>query len=586
MLLRLKYPLIFLLIAFSFPIFPQTISKIEIEGNKIFTESVYSEWYASAQNKKYYAGIEDSLKSAIAFNLGTKGYYNASFAVKKKEIDSTKIVLLISVNEGTPTYIKKIHLLNFDSTDYNETYPYFSFLEGEIFYSQELENTIVKLLTKYENSGFPFAKIQLKSLYFSTDSAVNKHYVDVNIGLNKEIESRFDKVEIRGNKNTKDYVILRAIDISKGEKYSQLRIKEIPEKLSKLKFFDPVALPTYYINSKKEGVLLIEVKEKETNSFDGVIGYVPASNNQDGYLTGIVNLGFKNLLGTGRSASVRWQKIDRLSQEMELKYLEPWLINFPVNLNFDFYQKKQDSTYVQRKYDFSLEYLTTDELSASLIFGLESVIPTDNGSSTFSVYNSSSISSGLSLKIDTRNDPYAPQKGLLFLNTYTYSRKKINGPAEFMTADLVRNVILQRIKIDFAYFLRIFDKQILALGIHGRELQGKSFEVSDLYLLGGTNTLRGYSENQFMGSRILWSNLEYRFLLAERSFAFLFFDTGYYFRKAEPDKSILEYSGEKIGYGFGLNIETSLGVMTVSFGLAKGDTFSQGKIHFGLVNDF
>ena len=124
------------------------------------------------------------------------------------------------------------------------------------------------------------------------------------------------------------------------------------------------------------------------------------------------------------------------------------------------------------------------------------------------------------------------------------------------------------------------------LGVHGREMRGSFFEISDLYKLGGTNTLRGYRENQFLGNRLLWSNLEYRFLLAKRTFTFLFFDSGYYLRNADMNNNIPEASAIKLGYGLGLNIETSLGVLSVSYALAKGDSFSDGKIHFGLINEF
>jgi outer membrane protein insertion porin family len=41
-----------------------------------------------------------------------------------------------------------------------------------------------------------------------------------------------------------------------------------------------------------------------------------------------------------------------------------------------------------------------------------------------------------------------------------------------------------------------------------------------------------------------------------------------------------------MGYGFGIKIETGIGVLGVSFALAKGDSFSDGKIHFGIVNEF
>jgi outer membrane protein insertion porin family len=140
------------------------------------------------------------------------------------------------------------------------------------------------------------------------------------------------------------------------------------------------------------------------------------------------------------------------------------------------------------------------------------------------------------------------------------------------------------LNIDFFY--EIFRRQVAALKLNGRELRGSFFEISDLFRLGGTNTLRGYREDQFLGSRIFWSNLEYRFLLANRTYTYLFFDTGYYLIKEDPSRKINKQEAFNIGYGLGLNIETSLGVIGVSFALAKGDSFADGKIHFGLLNEF
>jgi outer membrane protein insertion porin family len=132
----------------------------------------------------------------------------------------------------------------------------------------------------------------------------------------------------------------------------------------------------------------------------------------------------------------------------------------------------------------------------------------------------------------------------------------------------------------------LFNRQVIALGLHGRELRGPFFENSDLFRLGGTSSLRGYREEQFLGSRIGWSNFEYRLLLTRRTFAFLFFDSGYFYRKPEPARDILKQEGFKIGYGVGLNLETGIGVLSVSYALAPGDSFTDGKIHFGIINEF
>jgi len=56
--------------------------------------------------------------------------------------------------------------------------------------------------------------------------------------------------------------------------------------------------------------------------------------------------------------------------------------------------------------------------------------------------------------------------------------------------------------------------------------------------------------------------------------------SGYYLRNADDNRSIPQAEEFKICYGLGINLETGIGILGVSFALAKGDSFSQGKIHF------
>ncbi|MCL6097424.1 MAG: BamA/TamA family outer membrane protein, partial [Bacteroidetes bacterium] len=375
--------------------------------------------------------------------------------------------------------------------------------------------------------------------------------------------------------------------IEKGESYSQKQINDIPDKLNRLRFFEPVETPTYFINSKNEGVLKISVKEKQTNYFDGIAGYIPPANdNTKGYLTGFVNINLRNLFGTGRAASFRWQQENQYSQELEIQYLEPWLFGFPFNVQGSLFQRKQDSTYVQRNFEGALEYIATPEISASVIVNSQSTIPTERNVNVFTVYNSSAFTSGVNLKIDTRDDFYAPTSGILFINSYKFTSKTINGPSQFIAPDTKTKLNFQRLEFDFSIFKQLLSRQVLAFAVHARELRGSDFEISDLYFLGGARSLRGYREKQFQGNRIIWSNLEYRFLLTRRTFAFLFFDSGYFLRNADETRQIAEISGFRNGYGFGINLETSLGVLGVSFALGKGDSISEGKIHFGIINEF
>lgn len=585
---RLKI-IFFLVVFFTALYFPQSIQSIKITGNKIFSEREILQWSGISKYSKINNELLDSALAAIASNLSSRGYLNAKFAGSELVYngDSSSINVNLFVDEGSPTYIRKIHIMNLDSLETADIYKSFSFLEGDIFNKARLEELIDEQLVKFENSGHPFAKIKIASINFEMDTIKEEFFADIFLLVDKQVRGTIDRIEIKGNDKTNDDVIIRELRINLGEPYSQKRIDELPSKLNRLRFFEPVPPPQFYFSSDNRGTLLIEVKERQTNNFDGIIGYIPSNKpDESGFVTGLINISLRNLFGTGRGAAIKWQKLNRNSQELELKYLEPWFLNMPFNITAGFNQRKQDTIYVQRKFEGAIEYLATETITASLQLGTESVIPSENLGNVFTVYNSSIITTGVNLRIDTRDDPYSPTEGILFNNTYLYSRKKINGPQQFLTADTKTNISLQRFLVGFDFFFSMFSRQVLALKLNGRELQGSSLEISDLFHLGGTNSLRGYREDQFLGSRVFWSNLEYRLLLARRTYTYLFFDTGYYLMKEDVSAKIAKQEAFNIGYGLGLSIETGLGVIGVNFALAKGDSFSDGKIHFGLLSEF
>ena len=583
-----KFSLFFIFVLTTFS-YSQKLSSFEVIGNNNFDNPQYLKWSGLRIDQPYFNGILDSAKSRIAKNLLLQGYYLFKFDSSNLELspDSSTFTIVLKINEDSPVIIKNVFVEDEDSTDRSEIIDRFDFIKNQILNKEDIERNIDQTLSYFENIGHPFARVIINSINVYHDSTNNENYADLFLKIDRGTEYKIDKVEISGNTSTKNYVIIRELRLDPGERYSQNRIEEFPKRLNRLKFFDPVAVPQYYINSKNEGVLKIEVKERNTNNFDGILGYIPpAQNENSGYVTGLVDVSLRNLFGTGRAIALKWNKYNRNSQELDLRYLEPWFLNFPININLNLYQKIQDTTYVQRRLEASLEYLATETISASVILSTESVIPTERTIPVFTVFNSSYLTTGLNLKIDSRDDPYSPTEGVLFVNSYIYSRKSINGPAEYITPNLVTSIDLQRFALTFYTYYLLFGKQVIAIGVNARELRGTSFENSDLYTLGGANTLRGYREQQFLGSRVFWSNLEYRFLLSQRTFGFLFFDTGYYLRPEDISKNITKQEEFLYGYGLGINLETGLGVLAVSYALGKGDTFSDGKIHFGILNEF
>ena len=570
-------------------LYSQTIGSINLNGNKSFNKSDYFEWINIFPGQSMFEGLKDTLMKRISFNLNQRGYFDYKFDAISFDSAKTKnnVDITININEGVPTFFNKVNVENVSKADSNFVISSFNNLSGEIFNKFDLENTISEVLSYYENNGNPFAVVKIKSFNFYKDTLSKKNLTDIFLLIDAKKKSRINKIEIHGNKKTKNYVLIRELRIVSGQEYSQQNVNILPERLNKLGFFKPVKKPEYYINSKGEGVLSFDVQEIQTNNFDGIIGYIPGGrNDESGYVTGLVNINLRNLFGTGRAVSIKWQRLNRSSQLLDLNYLEPWLLGMPINLSTRIFQRKQDSSYVQRTFDISLQYLATDVLSMGVTLSLESVIPTDNGNSKFTVFNSTIVNTGLNLKLDTRNDLFSPTNGILFINSYSFRKKTINGPFQFISPTTATNINLQKLELSFDAYFSFVNRQVLAVKLHGGELRGPFFETSDLFRMGGFNSLRGYKEDQFLGSRIIWGNFEYRFLLTNRTYFFLFFDNGYFLRKEDVDRNIPKIEGYKTGYGLGINLETSLGILGVSFAFGEGDSFSDGKIHFGIINNF
>lgn len=579
-----------LLIFLSTITFAQRVDNIEIESRKIFSDNEILQWAGLNEGQNYFPGIIDTSLSRISTVLGYNGYFYPVFDDSRVEFstDSQSVTLYLNINEGEPTIVQEVFFSSGDSIDVENYISSFNYLKGEIFNQYEIKNLISNLLSDLENDGFPFASVTIQSIYIFNDTTNgDDHLADIYFNLDTRNKSTIDKIEVTGNTSTKDYVIVRELRIDPGEVYSQEKVENVPVRLNKLRYFDPVPVPGFYLNSNNEGVLQINVKERNTNNFDGVIGYIPPQNeNESGYVMGLVNVTLRNLFGTGRAAAISWEKLTRISQELQLKYLEPWLFGYPFNLNAELFQRIQDSSYVQRIIGGGIEYLATEDFSANAFISFETVIPALREIPVFTGYNSSSVTTGVGLEIDLRDDPLATLSGFIFETSYSFSRKTINGPAEYITETTETEINLQRLAAGFGAFFQIFPRNVIALKVNGRELSGPFFEQSDLWRFGGLKTVRGYREEQFLASRCAWTNLEYRLMLSPRTYTFLFFDSGYYLLDAVPDVGIQHGENFIFGYGIGIALDTAIGTLGVSFAFADGDTFSEGKIHFGIINEF
>ncbi len=484
----------------------------------------------------------------------------------------------IYINERDEIKLDSLIIMSFDhdlSKKLNEMIDYRARDDIEFMFL----NSIDRAMHYLENNGYPFAIIDIDSLVMTHNSLI-KGFMSIDPGPRVTI----DNISVTGNDITRDNVIIRESRLRLGSLYRHTEVAKVTNRIRKLGFFKKVSEPIF-MNSKGQGELILSVEEGNMNNFDGVIGYNPGQTNEQGYFTGLADVTLANFLGTGRRIEAYWEKKTPKTQQLRLRYQEPWVMGYPVHLGVSFEQLIQDTTFIRRDWRFAIQVPITETIQFFADAGTESVSPDSLGSVLWQLPKSTSRFATVGIAIDTRNDLINPSHGIYYETDVEVARKKIDASGYVNDAIGRGSFTRRKMSMDVELYISTFKWQVLSLGFHGKQVKSdeKAISISDVYRFGGSNTLRGFREDEFIGERVAWLNTEYRYLLSERSRAFLFFDSGYYER--EDDKN-MKREAWKFGYGVGLRIDTRLGIIGLDYGLARGRSFANGLIHVRLINEF
>jgi outer membrane protein insertion porin family len=488
--------------------------------------------------------------------------------------DSTSADVEFSVDEGRPAVVARIiwtGLVRFTATQAEArmmTAP------GKVFRSREFEEDAARLLELYDQSGYALARCTLADATLTPGEEADS--LTLRIAVEEGERVTLDEIRIEGAKETDPEFILRETRLREGEVYSPTRLRGVRDRLNRLGIFGSVADPELYERGGKHGVL-IRLEEGNPNTFDGILGYLPASGGGTGEFTGLLSLSMRNLFGTGRKLALRWQRENRNAQEIGIRFVEPWVAGLPIQLGGGFQQRQQDSAYVRRAGDLRIDFLFVDRVTITLVGVSESVLPSI-AAGNMAVFRSSAFTLGGEILYDSRDDAVNPTEGLRLRTGFHYGRRSI--PPEGGT------VPLRRLDWDGEGYIGILPGQILALSAHGRQVAGSALQEPDLYRFGGATTLRGYRENEFIGALVGWMSAEYRILTGRRGNLFGFVDGGYYQRPELAGGALASVSRFLIGAGIGFRVDTPVGMMEVSLAAGEGDTIGSMKAHVRLISEF
>lgn len=556
------------------------LQSIRIEGNRVYTPSQIKEWVGVREGNAWDMNSWKKVLATLVQRYHQDGYLMVDIKDSTIVSQDQKAHVSLFITEGPQVKVGKISLEGNQTFGDRQLFDRMELYEGAIFRKKALDRDIAQIIQFYEKRGYPFCSVAPADFSLSADGKVSFTF-----RIDKGPTVRIDSVRVIGNQVTKRDVIIRELRIREGALYNQELVDAAYRRLMQLNFFQKVApLDISYDHQSGKGILIVSIEEGPINLIDGIVGYVPGSIDRKSYFTGFVEASFRNLLGTGRLFEARWQRKDPQISELDLRYEEPWFFKLPFNVGGTLGQS-QKIGYTRTDLGLSVSYSVYENLTSKLQLNLEKIIPDSLGA--YELPRSRILNGRIELQYDLRDDVLNPKGGILYSIASELGFKRASPSVSFKPEK--SNVTRTKYFITLLHFLNFRYRQVLAIGLNGAEVKtNERFLPTDEKLwLGGTKSLRGYQEEQFMGDRIAWINLEHRYLVSARSRIFYFLDIGYYHdRRAGRQNQAENVNEVKYSYGVGLRLESKAGILGLDYGLGEKDRPSQGKIHLSLLNRF
>lgn len=446
----------------------------------------------------------------LRFLYWNQGYVQAKVDRPQVTVtpDKKNIYITIRIEEGEQYNVGDVDFagdLLFPKSELREV---IKIDDNGVFAYDVLQKDISELTAKYGDLGYAYANVIPRTRFNDKERRV-----DLVFEFDKGNKVYFGKINMVGNSKTRDKVIRRELKVNEGELYNETRRRQSLENIQRLGFFEEVNFKTS-IDPERTEVMNVDISVKERNT--GQIQLGAGYGTSQGFtLQGSISQA--NFLGKGQNLGASLN-LSNTGSYYSLSFTEPYFRDTLWSLGADLYQSantgrvdydenhtggairlghplaeytrgflkyKYDDTKLSKKYDSDGKLITDPDL-----FPLESA---------------SGVTSSMTgtVEYDTRNDRQMPTKGIYSSASYEY-------------AGLGGDLKYTRGNANFRYYKNLFWDVVWRNNIQYSRidgLDGQEVPFSELYLLGGPYSLRGY--RSYRVGKMKFSEMIYNDLIAE-----------------------------------------------------------------------
>ena len=376
--------------------------------------------------------------------------------------------------------------------------------EGRVFNATAIERTTEDLNTAVARKGFSFAQVRPRG-----DRNYENHTIDVTYLIDEGPRLYVERINVRGNTRTRDYVIRREFDLAEGDAFNRVIVDKAERRLKNLGYFKTVSVTTQPGSSPDKVVIDVNVEDQSTGSFQIGGGY---TTDQGGGFIAQVSMTEKNFLGRGQylKIAVGGGVDDRTAN---ISFTEPYFLGRRMSLGFDaFYNQAKESDFraynmdtyggtirlglpITDDFNVQLNYklIQRDVKSYGSEYALDGTPPVGTGllNALYPLGTWVNSSVGYQLTYSTIDNINDPRDGVFFRFAQDFAG--VGGDGQFM-----------RSIIDARYYKELWpDSNIVGFvkgGAGNVTGLGKDVQVLDNFFRGG-ETIRGF-ESYGYGGRV------------------------------------------------------------------------------------
>lgn len=474
----------------------------------------------------------------------------------------------------------------------------FDLEQGKVANLKQINKSVQKLEEEYRSNGYILARVT--DVHMEQDGTLN---VTVNEGIVEDFK-------VKGNVKCKDYVITREMKLKKGKPFNAKDARRSMQRVYNLGYFEDVNIKLNPGREPNSVEVEISVVEMNTGTFGIGAGY----SNADGFV-GMISIGDKNFRGTGDKINIRWEFGGEDNKNYDFSYTRPWIDDKETSATLNLYditneyadydihgdeiarydkkRRGQEITFSRKtNNEYVSNYVTLknrEDIYKGEADGYEGdkeqyyedqfyVDKNDHSSKyedwmpkTAAERRKENFGTTRSITIgrvyDSRDNIYDPHEG-----------KRIGYSLEW-AGGLGGDFDFTKITADYRYYYRAGGESVWALNLGAGYADG-DMPLSQRFSMGGSDTLRGYEDDQFRGNSMVKATLEYRFPIVKKVQGVLFTDNGYAWDKRHEDE--FDFGLIKNSYGVGLRINSPLGPVKLDYGYGEDG----GKFHFSFGGQF